>query len=295
MKHSLKSWVFATRPWSFPASVMPVLTTVFWLWSRGYSVSWGLGLLAVLNIVLVHAAGNVWSDISDYRKGVDAEDTFGVRTLVDGEFTVSEFYRLSITLNVLAVIMGLCMVWMTGPILLLIGLLGIMLSFCYPYLKYHALGDVVIILCYSLLPMLGTSLIVTGHLCWDALWLSVPVGLITVAILHVNNVRDIATDSRAGIKTFPILTGRNFGIWLYVFEVIFPFIWLLFLVLSGISSCWLLMAILALPVAIKNVRSIIEYKRLGNDSCARLDERTAQLQMLFSLLMIVGMILSKFL
>lgn len=295
MKHSLKRWVVATRPWSFPASVMPVLTTVFWLWSHNEPVCWLFGLLAVVNIVLVHAAGNVWSDISDYRQGVDAQDTFGVRLLVDGEFTVSEFRHLSIVLNVLAVLMGLCMAWVTGPLLLLIGVIGILLSLCYPFLKYHALGDVVIILCYALLPMLGTSLIVSGALHWSVLWLAVPVGLITVAILHVNNVRDIVTDKRAGIKTFPMLTGRNFGISLYAFEVLFPFAWLLGLAVCGIASWWMLVAYLSLPIALGNVRYIFSYKKLNNDMCARLDEKTAQLQLIFSLLMIIGMTLSVFL
>ncbi len=294
MKHSLKRWVIATRPWSFPASVMPVLTTIFWLWSHGSSVNWLLGLLAVVNIVLVHAAGNVWSDISDYKQGVDAQDTFGVRLLVDGEFTASEFRRLSVSLNVLAVLMGLCMVWITGPLLLLIGVIGILLSLCYPFLKYHALGDVVIIFCYSLLPMLGTSLIVSGQIHWDVLWLAIPVGLITVAILHVNNVRDIVTDKRAGIQTFPMLTGRDFGIWLYAFEVLFPYVWLLCLAFFGIASWWILVALLSLPIAIGNVRAIMIYKKQNNDMCARLDEKTAQLQLLFSLLMIIGMSLSVY-
>ena len=294
MKHSFKDWVIATRPWSFPASVMPVLTTIFWLWSHSVLVNWILGLLAIVNIVLVHAAGNVWSDISDYKQGVDAQDTFGVRLLVDSHFTVSEFRRLSVSLNALAVLMGLCMVWITGPLLLLIGFIGILLSLTYPFLKYHALGDVVIILCYALLPMLGTSLIVSGSLHWHVLWLSVPVGLITVAILHVNNIRDISTDRRAGIKTFPMLTGRDFGIWLYAFELLFPYVWLIGLAVFGVASCWLLIALLSLPIAIGNVRANMIYKKQDNDLGARLDEKTAQLQLLFSLLMVVGMTLSVF-
>ena len=294
MNHSLKSWVIATRPWSFPASVMPVLTTIFWLWSRGEEVCWWLGVLAVINIVLVHAAGNVWSDIADYRTGVDTTDTFGVRTLVDGEFTVSEFKRLSLGLNFIAVLLGLWLVWTCGITLLWIGLIGVALSLCYPFLKYRALGDLVIILCYSVLPMLGTSYIVSGHVYWNALWLAVPVGLITVAILHANNVRDIPTDRRAGITTFAMLTGRKCGIWLYVFEVLFPFVWLLVIMLFGIASWWLLTAFLALPVALKNVRTILSGKDMTSPECASLDEKTAQLQLVFSLLMIVGMVLSVF-
>ena len=293
MKHSLKDWILATRPWSFPASAMPVMVTVAWLWSRGFDVNWAFALWALVNIIFVHAAGNVWSDIADYKSGVDAKDTFGVRLLVDGQFTPEEFRRLSLTLNTIAIIGGLLLVWLTGPTLLYIGVAGILLSLCYPRLKYAALGDVVIILCYSLLPMSGTSFIVSGTIHWNVLWLALPVGLITVAILHANNVRDIETDQRANIHTFPMLTGRRFGTWLYAFEVLLPFFWLLGLMIARVEPWWLGTAFLAMPVAVKNTRTILAYERGGKESYANLDELTAKLQLMFSFLLILGLALNK--
>ena len=292
MKHSFKDWILATRPWSFPASAMPVLAALLYVWSQGMQVNCLLGILAIVNIVLVHAAGNVWSDISDYKKGVDASDTFGARLLVDGVFTPAEFKRLSLSLNLLAVAMGLSIVYFTGLPLLYIGVIGILLSFCYPLLKYVALGDVVIILCYSLLPMIGTSFIATGSIYWPVLWLSVPVGLITVAILHVNNYRDVETDKRAGISTVPLLTGRGVGRWMYVFELLFPYVWVLSLALCGVLSWWTLTAFASLPIALANVQAI---KSKDLTLCSNLDEKTAQLQLAFSLSLSVGLLLSALL
>lgn len=294
-KHTFKDWVLATRPWSFPASAMPVVTTIAWSWASGFDVNWWLGLWALAGIIFVHAAGNVWSDIADYRRGVDADDTFGVRLLVDGHFTVEEFRRLSLCLNCIAVIGGLALVALTGCTLLYIGIAGLLLSLCYPRLKYMALGDVVIILCYSLLPMIGTSFIVTGQIHWPVLWLSVPVGLITVAILHANNVRDIETDQRAGIHTFPMLTGRRVGAWLYAAEVLVPFLWLVGIMVARIEPWWLGTAFLAMPVAVKNARTMLSYERGGKASYANLDELTAKLQLLFSILLVIGLILSRIL
>ncbi len=301
-KHSFKDWVLATRPWSFPASSMPVVVTIAWAWAKGIDVNWWFALWALVNIIFVHAAGNVWSDIADYRSGVDADDTFGVRTLVDGQFTEDEFRRLSLSLNAIAIVGGLALVallWLTcglkcAYILLCIGVAGILLSFCYPRLKYNALGDVVIALCYALLPMTGTSLIVSGSIHWHVLWLAVPVGLITVAILHANNVRDIETDRRAGISTFAMLTGRGLGAKLYAFEVLFPFLWLFGLMAFRIEPWWLLIAFAALPVAFGNARTILDYEQGGKESYANLDERTAKLQLMFSLLLTLALVLSKF-
>lgn len=272
---------------------MPVLVTIAWLWSQGFDVHWGFALWALINIIFVHAAGNVWSDIADYQSGVDAADTYGVRLLVDGQFTTDEFRRLSLSLNAIAIVGGLLLVCLTGLTLLYIGLAGILLSLLYPRLKYAALGDVVIILCYSFLPMTGTSFVVSGAIHWEVLWLAVPVGLITVGILHANNVRDIETDQRAGIHTFPLLTGRRFGAWLYAFEVLLPFLWLVALMVFRLEPWWLGTAFLAMPVAVKNARTMLAYEQGGKESYARLDERTAQLQLMFSLLLIVGLVLAR--
>ena len=282
-------WVLATRPWSFPASTMPVLVTMVFLWSKGLDISWLLGFMALVNIVLVHAAGNVWSDYHDYRKGVDADDTYGVRILVDKQFTPKEVLALSVTLQVLAVAMGLLMVWLTGITLLWFGLAGIALSLLYPPLKYAALGDLVIMACYSVLPMLGTTFICTGEIIPEVLWLAVPVGSITVAILHANNTRDIETDGRAKIHTFAMLTGRRFAIGMYVFELILPYCWLLVVSLQGNVSPWALTACITIPIAIGNCKKMLSYHTGGIKAIAYLDEATAKLQLAFSLTLAIGL------
>ena len=292
--HSLKDWILVTRPWSFPASSMPVLVTLFWLFASNIELNWWLGIAALVNIILVHAAGNVWSDYFDYKKGVDREDTYGVKILTSGQFTPKEVMRLSLILQVLAVVMGIVLVCLTGWTLLWIGLAGIALSLCYPPLKYIALGDVVIALCYSVLPMVGVSFIASGEIHWPVLWLAVPVGLITIAILHANNTRDIETDVRARIHTFSILTGRSFAAGVYYFEVLFPYAWMLGLCAFGIVSWWTMLTWLSLPLALKNVRAMMGWKEKGIESFARLDEGTAQLQMAFSLTLIIGLVLTHF-
>ena len=151
--HTLKDWILATRPWSFPASAMPVLVTMAWLFANDITGCWWLGFLAVVNIVIVHAAGNTWSDYFDYKHSVDRDDTYGAKNLTSGLFTPRQIWKLSVGLLIVAVVMGCVIVCLTGWPLLAIGVAGILLSLLYPPLKYHALGDVVILFCYALLPM----------------------------------------------------------------------------------------------------------------------------------------------
>ena len=77
-KHTFKDWLTAVRPWSFPASAMPVAVTLGYLFSAHADMDWTNGVWALLNIIVFHAAGNTWSDYFDFRKRVDADDTFGV-------------------------------------------------------------------------------------------------------------------------------------------------------------------------------------------------------------------------
>ncbi len=301
--HTLKEWAFATRPWSFSASAMPVVVSLAFLFAIHANVNWANGVWALLNIVVAHAAGNLWSDYFDHRRGVDAQDTYGVKILTSGQFTPREILRFSLLLQSVAAAAGLLLVARTGLPLLWMGLAGIALSLLYPPLKYAALGDVVIILCYAVLPTLGTTYVATGRIVWEVLWVAVPIGLITDAILHVNNTRDIDTDMRAGIRTFAMLLGRRSSALLYCAELFFPLAWTLLLpvALASASSLpvqspwWMLLALFAVPMAVKNTTTMLRHEQDGVAHFARLDEQTAKLQLLFSLLLSAGLVLSRLL
>ena len=113
-KHSLKDWMIAVRPWSFPASSMPVVVTLAYLYWMRQDINWVNGIWALLNIIVFHAAGNTWSDYFDYKHKVDARDTFGAKTLTDGMFTPREIYRLSMALLAVALVAGVGLLWRTG-------------------------------------------------------------------------------------------------------------------------------------------------------------------------------------
>jgi len=271
---------------------MPVIVTLFWLWAKGYEVNWLMGLWALASIILVHAAGNVWSDYFDYKKGVDAPDTYGVKILTSGQFTPAEVMRLSVGIQIAAVLSGIGMVLATGLPLLWIGLIGIALSLLYPPLKYMALGDLVIALCYSVLPMLGVTFIITGSIIPNVLWLAVPVGCITIAILQANDERDIETDIRAGISTIATATGRKFAAWLYCAEMVIPYVWTVGIVIAGLIPWTCLTVLLSAPLAVANFKTALSYKTGGIAAIGSLDEMTAKLQLAFSFLLALGLALS---
>lgn len=293
-KHTFGEWMIAVRPWSFPASAMPVITATAYLFWKGAEINWLFALWALLNIVIFHAAGNTWSDYFDFRKKVDADDTFGAKTLTTGMFTENEIFRLSLGLTLVAAAGGVGLLLLTGLPLLWIGLGGIFCTLLYPFLKYNALGDLVILLAYAFLPTIGTSFVTTGAIDWSVLLLALPVGLITDGILHSNNTRDAMTDKRAGIKTMAMALGSKASAILYGFEVIFPFIWVEVLSIIGFFPLTTIIIFLTLVVAIGCAQTMM--KSLNGDLkiIADLDVRTANLQLMFSALLTIAFVVAKF-
>ena len=287
--------MIAVRPWSFPASAMPIIVTVTYLFWKGAGVDWLMALWVLVTMVLFHAAGNTWSDYFDYKKKVDSDDTFGAKTLTTGMFEPSEIKRLALGLLAVACLSGIGIMLCTDIRILWFGLAGAFLALAYPYLKYNALGDIDILLTFAFIPAVGVSLAVTGAIDWNVLWIALPVGLITDGILHSNNTRDIMTDRRAGIKTMAMNLGPKVSAWIYVCEVLFPFAWVAVCTLAGVLPFATIIMFMALPVAIACAKTMKNSIKGGPVLIADLDVRTANLQLAFSLLLSAAFVIAYFL
>ena len=291
MKHSVKDWILTTRPWSFPSSAMPVLATfayMTWVCSLyGMSIDWVGGVLAIVGIVFFHASGNMLSDVRDYKKGVDKG--LSHMPLVNGSFTTKEYMRLSLTLFVLGCAIGFYIMSRCGWPLLYAAFYGAFFTLTYATFKYFALGDVVIFLSYAVIPILGTTYATISEYYYPALVLALPIGLITVAILHVNNTRDIESDRAAGIRTFAMIIGLKASVQLYAFEVLFPFVAVIATIMCGWLPWYSVIVLFALPKAWKCARVVLDSPKKGMETLNMMDAATSQLQLMFSLLLAVSL------
>lgn len=296
MKHSFKEWFAVTRYWSFPVSSMPVVVTFAWLFSRG-EIAGGFRpylilILSVLGVVLLHAAGNVLSDMFDYKSGVDNENAFAVPNLVFKKFEPREYLAFSIILFILGIAVGLVLAMLCGTGLLVIGAAGVLLTLLYSFLKYHALGDLDIFIIFGILTVLGTAYALTGEFRPDALLLAIPLGVITVSVLHANNTYDTETDRAAGIKTFGMLIGLKASAILYCTYMVIPFLCIIAYVAAGLMHPLALLCLLAAIPAFKNLKKAATYKTAGLEAMAGLDQCSAKLHMAFSLLLSAGLIVA---
>ena len=295
-KRTLKDWIFATRPWSFVVSATPVIATVSYLLWKGYGeqIDWTNAVLALVGIIFFHAAGNVFSDYYDYRNGIDSKEAFCVPTLVTGDFKPSEFKSLAYGLFFVACVIGIIIMIRCGFPLLYIGIPGLILTLLYPKLKFIALGDLNIFVVYGILPMLGTSFCTLGAFIWDTLLLSIPIGLITVAVLHANNTRDIITDKKVGATSFAAVIGEKASMWTYIFYQWTPIVYTIVLSLSGLFPLISAIVILGSVVALGNTKQALKYKTEGISAFNLLDMMAAKLQLVFGILLILSFILDHF-
>lgn len=296
MKHSVKDWIFVTRFWSFSVSAMPVVVTFFYLCSRQLVVinfnSIINFLLSLIGVVVLHAAGNVLSDWYDYRKGVDNEKAYATPYLVFGKFMPSEYLKFSLSLFVIGICIGLFLVLRTDWFLLILGVIGVGLTALYSFLKYHAFGDLDIFVIFSVLIIAGTSYTTLGYIELQALILSLPIGIITVSVLHANNTRDMQSDAAAGIKTLAMLLGTTISYRLYIAYMLIPFVSIVAFVIAGLISPFALISLIAFLPAFKNIKSANLVAQNGNAAMVGLDQASAKLQLVFTGLLSIGFLIA---
>ena len=293
MSPKTKDWIIAARPWSFPASTMPALIAVsyaFYVKSNlQLDANWVYGILAILGAAVFQASGNLISDYFDYKHKVDRAETFGSsRMLVDGVFKPSTILYYGLTLLVIGSIIGLYLLLNTSVSLLWIGAIGVIGTYFYYKLKFNALGDITILIIYGLLISLGAYLVTTNMLNWRLLLIGAAPGFLIVNILHANNLRDIKHDGEALIKTQAMLLGVKNSIYQYIILGIGAYIIIVMAVVFGILHPLSLIVFLTFPVLMKNIKQISQADVNKPELIKDMDAQSAQLVMMFSLLLAVA-------
>ena len=289
----MKKWIMITRPWSFVVSATPVVaTTLYLVYKCGAAdINWLNAILALVGIILFHAAGNLHSDYYDFKTGIDNKDAYCVQTLLNGDFKPEQYRNFSLILLAAGVVIGLILTLCSGWQLLVVGGIGCLLTLLYPWTKFHALGDLNIFIIFGILPMLGTSLVATGTIDYSTLLLSIPVGCVTVAVLHANNTRDIPTDTAAGARSFASILGPKAAMWDYILLISLPIAFTIVAAILGYFPWWCLLILLSLPIVIQNIRQALRLKTDGIAAFNQLDLMTAKLQMISGITLCLGFIL----
>jgi 1,4-dihydroxy-2-naphthoate polyprenyltransferase len=281
-------WVLAARPRTLTAAVAPVVV--------GTAVAAAYGglrplpaLAALLSALCLQIGTNLANDYHDFHRGADTHERLGPKRVTQSGLVAPRTVRAAaMGVFALAFALGVYLTVAGGWPILVVGIASIAAGWMYtggpwPF-GYHGLGDVFVFVFFGLVAVTGT-VYVQMRLVPPAAWIAaVPVGALATAILVVNNLRDIATDARAGKRTLAVRIGpaatRAQYVLLLAVSFAAPF------ALWPLAGARALLPLAALPLAIPPLR--IVFRGAG----ATLNEglgATARLQLAYSILLAAGL------
>jgi 1,4-dihydroxy-2-naphthoate octaprenyltransferase len=245
---SVQNWIAGARPKTLGAALAPVLigTSIAINQDSFMPVNAGLALVVAL---FLQIAVNYANDYSDGIKGVDANRVGPIRLVGSGLAPAARVKMAAIYCVLIASVSGLVLSLRTELWLVLVGLIAILASGAYtggknPY-GYRGFGEVSVFLFFGFVATVGTGFVQTGKISWVLLFASIPVGLLAMALLVVNNLRDIETDEKANKLTLAVKIGDR--------KTRLLFIWIISLSISAS----LLLAIAAPLVSLSGLTILI--------------------------------------
>jgi 1,4-dihydroxy-2-naphthoate octaprenyltransferase len=289
----LALWVLAARPKTLWAAVAPVLIGTAMAYESGGG-AWLPALAALFAAIMIQVGTNFSNDYFDYKKGTDDHDRIGpMRMTQAGLVTPDAMKRATVLAFLLACAAGAYLVWRAGWPIAIIGLVSVLCGLLYtagPYpLGYIGLADLFVLVFFGPVAVGGTYFVQTLTIGGNVLFAGLAPGLFSVAILTVNNLRDIDGDRAAGKRTLAVRFGRPFARLEYLCSIVAASVVPLLLYVSSQTHPYSLFAVLvslAAWPAIQKVFTIIDGPVL-NEVLAS----TGKLLLLYSLIFSIGWLL----
>jgi 1,4-dihydroxy-2-naphthoate polyprenyltransferase len=287
-------WYQATRPFSFTASIIPILVGSACAVVAG-SFSWLAFALCMLGGMALQAGTNLTNDYFDWKLGADHSGSLGPSRVIQvGRLSPRTILAGGILFFVLGGIAGLVLMGLAGWPILLLGLLGVPLAYGYtaPPLKlaYRGLGELNVFLLMGPLMVMGGFLVHRATGLKLALTASLPIGCLVAAILHANNIRDLDDDRELGKHTLATMVGSR---WAKIeLDALLggAYVALLVGVVTRVLPWPSLLAFASLPIALRTRRIVAEGKTPRE--IAPSVRQAARLHAQFGLLLAAGLLIS---
>jgi 1,4-dihydroxy-2-naphthoate octaprenyltransferase len=296
MRQPLASWFWAVRPFTLPASVVPVLVGTALAIHDGF-FDGPRFVLTLLGSLLVQIGTNLVDEYADHVKGGGQGKLLAPYKVIALGLLSPQAVRLGAIFSFgVATLIGLYLVMVTSWVLLLFCAASLIVAYSYSGgplpLGNIGLGQPLVFVFMGLLMVMATYYVQTVTLSRESLLAAVPVACLVTAILVVNDIRDIDEDRQAGKVTPVSRLGRGFGLWTFLALVVAAYLVVLLWVVASPSFLPLLLVLLALPQAVATARLI----KLGG-ARAVLNQAlrgSAHLHLQFGILLALGLVISGF-
>jgi len=292
-------WVAGARPRTLAAAVVPVLvgTALAWALSHGNlgaagsgrSMSWWCALGALVVAMALQVGTNYANDYADGVRGTDTARVGPTRLVASGLASPAAVRRAALGAFAVAGSAGLGLAAATTWWLVPVGAACIAAGWLYtggprPY-GYLGLGELFVLVFFGFVATVGTTYVVVGTVPAAAWPAAAAVGLLAVALLEANNLRDRAGDARAGKRTLAVRLGARRAPWLYVAAVAGA-------LGAGVAVAWwrpwAALVLLGAPLAVAPIRLVLT----GAEGGALLPAlgATGRLQIAAGVLLAVGIV-----
>lgn len=282
-------WFLASRPKTLGISIAPVVAGSVLAWSETANWSWIKFLFTLLSALMIQIGTNLYNDAADFERGTDTKQRLGPkRATAEGWFNSAEVKRAAMVSFMIAFLSGIPLVWFGGWPIVIIGLFSLAAGYAYTGgpkpIAYSTSGELFVFIFFGLAAVMGSYYLQADALSVNALSVSIAIGVLASAVMLVNNYRDLDTDAQAQKFTLAHLLGRKRCQHLYTLLLLTPFS-LPLAMENAVAGIWLVVA--ALPLALLLIRRFkttapgTEYNRIL--------AHTAQLQLLFALLLSIGL------
>ena len=257
----LKIWIEASRPKTLWASVAPVIIGTAMAYSDGM---WepAIAVITMLSSVLIQIGTNFANDYFDFFKGADTKERIGPSRVTGSGLIKPESMRIAFfSAFSLSVLLGLYLIILGGWPILIIGTFSILFGILYtggPFpLGYKGLGEIFVLIFFGPVAVGGTYYLQTLNINLTVILAGLSPGLISTALLTVNNLRDMNTDRKAGKKTLAVRFGPIFARAEYIFSISLACIMPLLLLIVDPAHPYSVAAILVLILAGPPVKSVL--------------------------------------
>jgi 1,4-dihydroxy-2-naphthoate octaprenyltransferase len=282
-------WFLGARPRTLPASAVPVLVGTGAAAAYGDAI-WWRAILAGAVAVSLQVGVNYANDYSDGVRGTDSVRVGPLRLVASGTASAGAVKRAALIAFAVAGAAGLALAAVAGWWLVLVGVVCVAAAWLYtggprPY-GYVGLGEISVFVFFGVVATVGTAYVQTGRLTGLEVLTALPVGLLAVSLLVVNNLRDIPGDTAAGKRTLAVRLGRTATRRFYEGCVLGAVV---ALAPIAVSRPWALLGLAALPLAALPVRAVAQ----GAEGPALIPVlgATGRAQLALGLLLAVGLAL----
>lgn len=255
-----KAWLQAARLRTLPLSVSGILVGSFYAFSQGY-VNWSIVSFALLTTLGLQILSNFANDYGDGVKGTDNENRIGPqRAIQSGAISVKEMKKGIIITSVLTLVSALLLIYISfgkenfaySVFFFILGLAAIAAAIKYTVgssaYGYRGLGDIFVFIFFGLVSVLGCYFLFTKQIDSLIILPAIAIGLLSVAVLNLNNMRDQVSDAMSGKNTLVVKMGADKAkIYHYIIIITSLVLMLLFAILYQFKALQYIFLIAYIP------------------------------------------------